>query len=208
MVRNLTGGSGHKSQARKNVQKKPSGKLRIVEEEGEEYAQVIKLYGGSMCQVQCPNNVLRMCIIRGKFRGKGKRGNVLSVGSLLVIGTRDWETTTKDGQNKCDAIYIYSEIEKQKLYDTIENEEWSEFKKNDCINSCIVYDEHYDNINFTNDEINNEYRNLINNDINSSSTTTTTTTTTTSNLLSLSTTNDDIDDEYNTVHNDINFDDI
>ena len=88
MVRNLTGGSGHKSQARKNVVSRggASGSLRIVQEEGECFAQVERLLGGTNCHVKCSDGVVRLCVIRGKFRGKGKRDNVLSSGSIVLVG--------------------------------------------------------------------------------------------------------------------------
>ena len=51
MVRNTTGGSKHKSQARKNVAPRggASNALRLAQEEGECYAQVEKMLGGSNC---------------------------------------------------------------------------------------------------------------------------------------------------------------
>jgi translation initiation factor 1A len=161
MVRNTTGGNKHRSQARKNVNdSKQSNKLRFVEEDGEVYAQVLKLYGNGMCQVYCNDKKTRLCIIRGKFRGKGKRGNILTLGSMVMIGIREWEN------DKCDLLCIYNEGEKQRLYDTDRENDWSEYKKNDCINQHIAYDDNYDDIVFTRDDTDDEYKKLINVDIN------------------------------------------
>ena len=98
MVKNLKGGSGHKSQARKFASTgatKQSSKLRVVEEEGEIYAQITKVFGNGMCDALCIDEVTRLCIIRGKFRGRGKRDNTLRVGSWILAGKREWESEKK-----------------------------------------------------------------------------------------------------------------
>lgn len=129
MVRNLTGGSGHKSQARKNVVSRggASGALRLAEEEGECFAQVERLLGGSNCHVKCSDGVVRLCVIRGKFRGKGKRDNVLSSGSIVLVGIRDYETCkSKDKLQTCDLLEVYREADKTRLFSNVKFD-WSEF---------------------------------------------------------------------------------
>ena len=77
MVKNTTGGSKAKGQARKLVadKSKASKFLRVIQEEGEVYAKVEKLLGNGMCHVLCLDKVTRLCFIRGKFRGRGKKDN-------------------------------------------------------------------------------------------------------------------------------------
>jgi len=128
MVRNVTGGSKHKSQARKNVVPRggASGALRLVQEEGECFAQVERMLGGSNCHVKCVDGVVRLCVIRGKFRGKGKRDNVLSMGSMVLVGMRDYESCKgKDKLETCDLLEVYREADKTRLFTSVKID-WSE----------------------------------------------------------------------------------
>jgi initiation factor 1A len=128
MVRNVTGGSKHKSQARKNVAPRggASGALRVVQEEGECFAQVERMLGGSNCHVKCVDGVTRICVIRGKFRGKGKRDNVLSVGSIVLVGMRDYESCkSSDKLETCDLLEVYRETDKTRLFSSVKID-WSE----------------------------------------------------------------------------------
>ena len=103
MVKNTHGGSKHKSQARKNTFQnnnapvEPSGPNEI-------YAHVTKMFGNGMCQVEthCDKKMTLTCHIRGKFRGKNKKHNTVSLNSIVIIGLRDWETEYKN----CDLIAI------------------------------------------------------------------------------------------------------
>jgi translation initiation factor 1A len=118
MVKNLKGGSGHKSQARKFAStgaSKQGSKLRVIEEEGEIYAQITKMFGNGMCDALCIDEVTRLCIIRGKFRGgKGKRNSFVTVGTLVLVGIRDWETDS----DKCDLLEVYNQTEVDQLKQT------------------------------------------------------------------------------------------
>lgn len=127
MVRNTTGGSGHKSQARKHVAPRggTSNSLRVVKEEGECFAQVERLLGGSNCHVKCTDGIVRLCVIRGKFRGKSKRDNVLMMGSIVLVGIRDYES--RKGDNKletCDLLEVYRESDKTALFSSVKID-WS-----------------------------------------------------------------------------------
>ena len=123
MVKNVSGGSNNKKFARKNTA--PSGrtnsKLRVVEEEGEIYAVVTKIFGGKMCQVQCIDGKTRACIIRGKFAGRGKRDNFISTGTWVLVGAREWEDSAKKDQ-KCDLLEIYSDNDRKKLQSSVDAE--------------------------------------------------------------------------------------
>ena len=88
MVKNVKGGTGHKKQASKYTTQpsKLTVKLRLAVYEGEVYAQVTKLLGNGMCHVLCDDLKTRLCFIRGKFRGRGKRDNTLTPGKWILIG--------------------------------------------------------------------------------------------------------------------------
>ena len=98
MVRNTTGGSKTKSFARKSIQPTTGLVDYSPKDELEKLAVVTKLYGNGMCQVittESPQLDL-MCHIRGKFRGRSKKHNMLSVNSRIVIGLREWENPHKN----------------------------------------------------------------------------------------------------------------
>ena len=112
MVKNTTGGSKHKNMARKSIGG-GRGRLRTAEE-GEIYAVVTKILGGPNCSVVGQDNKERMCVIRGKFRAPGrKRDNSLRAGTLILVGDRDWESSTS--RLTCDLLEVYSDSDRDKL---------------------------------------------------------------------------------------------
>ena len=158
MPKNTQGGSRHKKQASKNFITS-SNKLRIAQEEGEVYSQVTKMLGNGMCHVQDLTGKIYLCIIRGKFKGKGKSNNRLAVGSWVLIGLRDWATSQAD-KNKhdtCDLLEVYSDSDKERLKNTVDKN-WSLFITNDCNNT---FTENVDeNFKFSNQD-QEEYSNLM-----------------------------------------------
>jgi translation initiation factor 1A len=161
MVKNTTGGNKHKGQARKLVcNSKQATRLRIAEEQGELYAQVTKMLGNGMCNVLSIDNQPRLCFIRGKFRGRGKRDNTLKIGTWLLIGKREWEpekiSTDKDLQ-KCDLLEVYTDLDKERLKKTV-NCNWSIFIENDATFTNTKAD---DQINFEYDGNTDEYKQLV-----------------------------------------------
>lgn len=139
MVKNTCGGNKHKGQARKFSinNSKESKKLRVSEDEYEIYAQVTKMLGNGMCHVITIKGKTLLCIIRGKFRGRGKRDNSIKTGSWVLIGLREWEEVKESASsllNKCDLLEVYSDIDKEKLKSSVK-EDWKLFISNDCNNS-------------------------------------------------------------------------
>jgi len=114
MVQNKTGGNRTKGFARKN-ERATNTRLRMVECEEEKYAIVRKILGGTRCEVLCDDRVNRHAIIRGKFTGKNKRGNVIQAGTILLIGIRDWVTKKDDKMEECDVLEVYSALEMNQL---------------------------------------------------------------------------------------------
>jgi hypothetical protein len=90
MVKN-SGGNKAKSFARKTFQSNDSN-LRFIQGPDERYAVVQKIFGGSICQVLTHDDILCKAVIRGKFRGKAKRSNLISIGSFVIVSIRDWAT--------------------------------------------------------------------------------------------------------------------
>ena len=169
MVKNVKGGSGHKGQARKFVvpaSSKQVVKTRVALEDGELYAQVTKMLGNGMCHVLCQDNKTRLCFIRGKFRGRGKRDNMISNGRWILIGLRDYESEKAGGKlDNCDLLDVYSDQDKERLKTQIQTVNWNQFILNDRVNTN-TNDGVDDGFDFT-DEKEDEYKKIMEMDISS-----------------------------------------
>jgi initiation factor 1A len=111
MVKNA-GGNKTKRGARKHTFAPINKKTRLIEEEGETYATVVKMLGGSNCEVICGDGVTRLCVIRNKFKGRSKRDNLISTGVWILVGIRSWEVRT-GAREKCDLLQVYSNEDKE-----------------------------------------------------------------------------------------------
>jgi len=134
MVKNNFGGNKAKGFARKNLSKRDTA-LRVADEEGEIYAQAVKVMGGSIASaIDIDGNPLR-AHIRGKFRGRGKRDNFIASGTWLLVGLHSWEgdnSGTKAGEiRNCDILEVYSETDKNRLKTSVTSVNWSKFIAND-----------------------------------------------------------------------------
>jgi translation initiation factor 1A len=171
MVKNTTGGSKTKGQARKFANAVvPKNILRLSQDELEVYAQVTKILGNGMCHVICADNVQRLCHIRGKFRGRGKRDNMISMGTWILVGLREWEIgkTIKDKLENCDLLEVYSDLDKDRLKNAVNSVNWSVFIAND--NKYMNNDkDSSDYVQFTDDRTA-EYEELITSQIGDSAT--------------------------------------
>lgn len=132
MVKNSTGGNKSKGFARKNLVKRDTA-LRVAREDGEIYAQAVKVMGGSIASaIDIDGNPLR-AHIRGKFRGRGKRDNFIGPGTWLLVGLHDWASEkTKVGDIiDCDILEVYNDTDKNRLKNSVTNVNWSKFIAND-----------------------------------------------------------------------------
>jgi len=116
MVKNKTGGNKSKRLGRKFVGESQtiSKKLRLADELGEVYAVVSKIFGNGMFEITCANGATKLCIIRKKFKGRGKRDNCLTLGSWILAGEREWEVTTA-GKEKYDLLEVYTPNDVERL---------------------------------------------------------------------------------------------
>jgi len=133
MVKNA-GGNKTKGQARKFASGGgKNDKLRISEDECEVYAMVEKMLGNGMCHVLCDDGMTRLCHIRGKFRGRGKRDNNVENGSWLLVGLREWDLEKKDEtkMQNCDLLEVYQDRDRNELKTTVKNVKWRLFTKNE-----------------------------------------------------------------------------
>ena len=144
MVKNVGGGNKSKRQARRHINTSQQKGIRYAKNEGEMYALVIKIEGGSNVEVMCSDGVTRLCIIRNKFKGRGKRDNKIEPNSLIMVGLRDWEVThTK--RPKCDLLEVYSALDKETIRQSLPNLGLfkDEVKEN---TTDVVFDTNLDNI--------------------------------------------------------------
>ena len=117
MVRNTTGGSKTKSQARKTfVKSSSSSSIRTPQNEFERIATVTKLLGNGMCYVSITSfGDPLICHIRGKFRGRSKKHNLVNIGSTVLVGLRDWESPHFKNSDLLDILSSYSSSDPSEL---------------------------------------------------------------------------------------------
>ena len=132
MVKNTTGGSKAKGQARKVGGGGQTHRLHISHDELEVYAVAVRAYGKAMFEVLCVDNIKRLCHIRGKFKGRGKRDNFITVGTYLLVGLREWESQEaligKTKLPNCDLIAVYSDQDKDRLKSDESHIDWDVLK--------------------------------------------------------------------------------
>ena len=115
MVKNA-GGNKTKRDARKHIApQNESRELRVIMEDGETYAVVKKLLGCGQCLVTCLDGTSRNCIIRNKFKGRGRSNNAVETGSWLLVGLREWEVRKNGKESNCDLLHVYSAGDKERL---------------------------------------------------------------------------------------------
>jgi hypothetical protein len=115
MVKNIQGGSKSKGQARKFSTSCASSRsvLRLSNCSLEKYACVTKLYGQGRCKVITVDDVELQLVIRNKFKGRSLRSNMVSVGSVILVGLREWEGP--DNYKICDLLEVYDTEDYNKL---------------------------------------------------------------------------------------------
>jgi translation initiation factor IF-1 len=111
MVKNTTGGSKSKGLARKNQSRGGDARLRLPSDPLEQIACVTKMLGNGMCEIHTADNVRLIGRIGGKFRGKNKRNNLITIQSVVLIGLHEWERPAKN----CEILTIYEETNIEQL---------------------------------------------------------------------------------------------
>ena len=160
MVKNTKGGSGHKSMARKFAGggKTSNRATRFSQDEYEYYAQVVATLCHGMCHVMCKDGKKRLCHIRGKFRGRGMRDNMVKNGTWVLVGGREYEATRTKEDKKlegCDLLEVYSDLDKERLKaiggfsDFIERD--NQFSNTEDVGDTVVftsniYEDEYNNL--------------------------------------------------------------
>lgn len=90
----------------KNHSVAPGQKELILKEEGQEYAQAIKMLGSGQIQAYCMDGKTRLCHVRGKMAKKVW----VNQGDIILIGLRDYQ------DSKADIIGRYTPEEARQLH--------------------------------------------------------------------------------------------
>ena len=122
MVKNTMGGCNGKKVAHKHAVKSTKSGLRISQSKSEIYG-VVKRLNGNTFDVTCIDEKERRCFIRGKFKGRGKRDNIIEVDKWVLIGLREFQQVPselvlvngKKEMEMCDLLEVYSSSEKETL---------------------------------------------------------------------------------------------
>ena len=77
----------------------------IFKEDGQEYAQVLRMLGNGRLEAQCIDGVKRLCHIRGKMRKKVW----VNTSDIILLGLRDFQ------DEKADVILKYTAEEARSL---------------------------------------------------------------------------------------------
>jgi len=98
-------GKGGKNRRRGKNENETEKRELVFKEEGQEYAQVIKMLGNGRLDALCFDGVKRLCHIRGKLRKKVW----INTGDIILLGLRDYQDT------KADVILKYTPDEARNL---------------------------------------------------------------------------------------------
>ena len=104
-------GKGGKNRKRGKNENEEEKRELVYKEDGQEYAQVIRMLGNGRLEAQCIDSKKRLCHIRGKMRKKVW----VASGDIILVGLRDYQ------DDKADVIMKYTADEARvlKLYNEL-----------------------------------------------------------------------------------------
>jgi translation initiation factor 1A len=103
MPKKSKGGKGHRK-GKAGANDKSEIDL-LFKEDGQAYAQVLKMMGDGRTELHCEDTIKRT----GHIRGVMKKKVWICAGDFVLVGLRDYQ------ESKCDIIHKYSHEEAQKL---------------------------------------------------------------------------------------------
>jgi len=98
-------GKGGKNRRRGKNENETEKRELVFKEDGQEYAQVLKMLGNGRLDAMCFDGIKRLCHIRGKLRKKVW----INTGDIILLGLRDYQ------DNKADVILKYTPDEARNL---------------------------------------------------------------------------------------------
>lgn len=139
MVKNKLGGNKNKKGARKHLTSVQKN-TRYSKDPNEIYACCTKIHGSGQIEVIGIDGISRLCFIRNKFRGRGKRDNLIKISTWLLIGKREFETQSKKLE-KCDLLEVYNDYDQKNLEQNVPDLNWKVFKNVGVIEDHVEEDE-------------------------------------------------------------------
>ncbi|KAI8872342.1 nucleic acid-binding protein [Ramicandelaber brevisporus] len=98
-------GKGGKNRRKGKADDNDNKRELVFKEDGQEYAQVLRMVGGGRLEAQCFDGTKRLAHIRGTMRKKVWIGT----GDIILVSLRDFE------EGKCDVILKYTADEAHNL---------------------------------------------------------------------------------------------
>jgi len=98
-------GKGGKNRRRGKNENETEKRELVFKEDGQEYAQVLKMLGNGRLEAFCFDGPKRLCHIRGKLRKKVW----INTGDIILLGLRDYQ------DSKADVILKYTADEARNL---------------------------------------------------------------------------------------------
>ena len=80
-------GKGGKNRRRGKNENETEKRELVFKEDGQEYAQVLKMLGNGRLDAMCFDGIKRLCHIRGKLRKKVW----INTGDIILLGLRDYQ---------------------------------------------------------------------------------------------------------------------
>ncbi|KAF7141573.1 hypothetical protein RHSIM_Rhsim06G0224000 [Rhododendron simsii] len=90
-------GKGGKNRKRGKNEADDEKRELVFKEDGQEYAQVMRMLGNGRCEATCIDGTKRLCHIRGKMHKKVW----IAAGDIILVGLRDYQ------DDKADVILKY-----------------------------------------------------------------------------------------------------
>lgn len=87
-------GKGGKNRRRGKNENEGLKRELVFKEDGQEYAQVIKMLGNGRLEAMCFDGVKRLCHIRGKLRKKVW----INQSDIILVGLRDYQVIAKSNE--------------------------------------------------------------------------------------------------------------
>ena len=160
MGKNTHGGNGHKRLARKYATGQ-SNRLVISTDPLAVYAVATRILGNRMFHCLCTDGVERLGHIRGKFAGRGKSGNMVSINTWLLVGLREWTAESKAAvvgaaaavasasasahkMQECDLMEVYSHTDRPRLQTAQQHVPWGVLINADTSRVTIASANHAD----------------------------------------------------------------
>lgn len=118
-------GKGGKNRRRGKNENEGLKRELVFKEDGQEYAQVIKMLGNGRLEAMCFDGIKRLCHIRGKLRKKVW----INQSDIILVGLRDYQDA------RADVILKYSADEARNL------KSYGEFPETVKINETVTFGE-------------------------------------------------------------------